>query len=507
MWIAVLCGRGSGKTTALLCRLILRMVGANRQRCLYIAPTRQMAERLVWRDLKWLLLDFLRLPGVDARSFNESKLELTLPNGSSILLAGADDKRDVAKLRGITWHEVVVDEVQLVNSALLEELEIDVIGPRLLGPFVLAGTPSPELAGKFYEITRLGSEESRPYAERDTWPADRPRKWSTHSWSAKDGAEAGILELVALYERHLITKAENQWSDDNPHWKREFLGIWSSADSMKVYSEFRRHDDEGKPWNIWEAPRAELGRVARLPADWNPRQWGVGVGIDQGFRDAFALEAFTFRFDGDRTLWHIAEIYMTRQYARTIATHLLGPGLDVAKPGGLIGELGWPLVIVGDFGVRSGGSPLLAELHEVYQLRTIVAADKSPRLKRDVIENMNGELHDGRIKVMSDSKLAQEMTELEWRMDAHGNLVERESQANHASDAGSYVRHAIAPFLPFVGAAARETIAAAQALAPIAALPQPLAPKPARDWRELGDEDDYARRELSRKSRIDRDEW
>src|SRR5690349_14824400 len=52
--VAALCGRGAGKTTAGRARLVLRLLSTPKAKCLYIATTRDQAERLMWAPLKEL---------------------------------------------------------------------------------------------------------------------------------------------------------------------------------------------------------------------------------------------------------------------------------------------------------------------------------------------------------------------------------------------------------------------------------------------------------------------
>jgi len=437
--VSCVVGRGGGKTIAMLLRLIRRMVGRTDANCLFIAATRQSAERLVWRDLKRLIGESLHMSGA---SFSESDLVCELPNGARLMLFGCDDKADIQKLRGITYHEVGIDEVASIKKELLEELLLEVIGPRMVGAMCLIGTPGKRLEGMFYDATRPGSDQHRPWSERDQPEYAGWDKWSSHSWSIEDGVEAGIQAMVEINEVQLAEKARNGWSDSNPYWLRERKGQWAADASMNVYV-FRPHLDDGTEWNQW-TPTLLPNGFAKLPDAFN--DWGYGIGIDVGFKDAFALEIFAFSYsDPSRTLYHVYEIYRTRMYANAIAKLLLGDDLNHEKPGGIIGAIGWPDAMVGDF-AGSGGA-LLAELQMVYGI-TIKAADKPYRYKDNAIELGNSDLYDGRIKIMKGSKLAEEMSALQWVQDAQGKRKENPSQANHACDAWLYIRNELAAMLP-----------------------------------------------------------
>ena len=87
-------------------------------------------------------------------------------------------------------------------------------------------------------------------------------------------------------------------------------------------------------------------------------------------------------------------------------------------------------VMVGD---RGGlGKMVLAELSERYELH-IEAAEKAE--KRDYIELLNSDMMEGRIKILEDSELAQEMSFLVW--DSHGQKEDR-ACANHVCDSFLY---------------------------------------------------------------------
>ena len=446
--ISLLTGRGAGKTSGELMRMIRKMV-KRPSNCVYVAATKDSAERLAWNDLKRLISESLRLPSAE---FNETKKTLRLPNGSSLLLFGCDDKNDIQKLRGTTWHEVAIDEVASIKKELLFELLHEVLGPRMVGTIVVLGTPGKQLAGMFYDATRPGGDQHRPYALRDLPEYENWIKWSSHEWNITDGVAYGIPAMVELYAEQLLTKEREGYSDDNPFWLREYLGRWASDGSANVYI-YAPHrtleDGTIVEWNQW-TPKLDAKGFAILPA--GVKDWGYGIGIDVGFKDAFALEVFAWSYsDPSRTLYHVYEVYRTRLYAQAIAKLLIGEDLNHDRYGGIVGAIGWPDAMVGDF-AGSGGA-LLVELATVYGI-TVKAADKPYKYKENAIELMNSDMHEGRIKLMKGSKVAEEMMQLQWIVDAVGKRQENKAQANHGCDASLYIRNEVAALLPAAGAAA-----------------------------------------------------
>jgi hypothetical protein len=441
-YISLLTGRGAGKTTAQLMRFIRRMVRQPDANCLFIAATRQSAERLIWRDLK-RLVDKLRI----RVSYSEANLTCEFRNGARLMLFGCDDKKDIQKLRGITYHEVGVDEVASINAELLRELIEEVIGPRMVGTLSLIGTPGKVLEGKFYEVTRPNGTEHRPYKDRELPEFADWIGWSSHAWTVRDGADHGIEAMKGFLVAALLLKQQNGWSDTNPVWLREYEGQWIADGSVLVYA-FRPHDESGAMFNLWDPPRDQHG-FAVLPE--GVTDWVYGVGIDIGWKDATAIEVFAFSpTHPSRTLYHVYEVYGPKMYARALAEILIGTALDHNNYGGIFGAIGgWPIAMVGDF-ARSGGA-LLEELSKVYGI-SVKAADKPYAFKANSIELTNSMLFEGQIKLLKGSNIAKEMTVLQWVVDQFGKRTENQNQNNHGSDALVYLRDAVSPLLPSVTA-------------------------------------------------------
>ena len=133
-----LVGRGGGKTTGGRARLVKKLLTVPRCRCLYIATTRDHAKRLMWDPLKELFSELGFVTGVDV-VYNETELRLRLPKtGAELRLHGADKEHDVEKLRGITYHEIGIDEGASYSGELLKRLIERIVGaPNGQGQFDL----------------------------------------------------------------------------------------------------------------------------------------------------------------------------------------------------------------------------------------------------------------------------------------------------------------------------------------------------------------------------------
>lgn len=453
--VSFLVGRGGGKTTALRARALIKMARIPRARIIYAATSRPEAERLNWESLKQLID---QLGARDDFAFNEGKLRCTCKRtGSTYELVGIDDKKEVNKYRGQPFNEVQVDETASHNPMLLEMFLDRAVGPRLgerKGCIVLAGTPGHMLSGRFYDATRKDSERHRPYAQRDDADFAKWIGWSSHAWSMLDvlalpGAATLYPALILNWEEALVEKAEQQWSDNNPIWMREYLGLWASDHTTSMYA-YQARGEDGALFNRW-MPYGERkleglpmlkAAIAALPRD--RRDWLYGYGFDLGSRDPFALVIFAFSpSDSRRRFWHVFSFEKRRMHPRTIAELLIGPeaaakalrGEVYTELGGVFGLTGWPVASAVD---QAGlGDMILDELANVYGIKL------KPAQKRDkpgAIEVFNGDLVDRRMFVLADSTLEQQLITLQWKPDEYGLPKEDKAVANHSADAATYIR-------------------------------------------------------------------
>ena len=435
--VCSLVARGGGKTTGGRARLVRRMLRTPKSRCLYIATTRQQASELMWAPLK----DLVEKLDIECR-FNETQLKCTfLRNDAQLRLVGADDKREIDKLRGLPHHEVGIDESASYPTQLLEHLVFRILGPRLGdygGKLWLIGTPGHVLAGPFYDATRPGSEINRRWEDRELPEYADWQRWSYHQWTLQDGAPH-VPAMARLWEEALREKEANGWSDSHPVWRREYLGQWAADDTESVYK-YRPHLEDGSPWNQWE-PKRDARGFAELPAERS--DWRFAYGMDMGHSDPFALEVFAWSpTDTTKTLYHVYEFEKRGMYARTIAELLIGEELDHDSPGGIVGRTGWPDGMVAD--LAGLGDALVDELSNVYGVNVAAAEKKN---KHDAIELMNGDLIDGRIKILKGSRLEEQLQQLQWAVDEFGRLKEHKGQRNDCTDAAIYGRRLAAHLL------------------------------------------------------------
>lgn len=476
--VAILVGRGGGKTTVLRVRALIKMARIPGARIIYAATSRPEAERLNWEPLKELV-DKLGLR--DEFSFNEGKLRCTCRRtGATYQLIGIDDKKEVNKYRGQPFNEVQVDETASHNTVLLEMFLDRAIGPRLgerHGCIVLAGTPGHDLRGRFYEVTGPGSEKHRPFAERARPEFAEWIGWSSHAWSMLDvlalpGAAERYPALVLNWEAALVEKQRQMWSDQHPIWLREYLGLWARDHTTSMYA-YQARDADGKLLNAWlpygdqklEGLPMLKAAIAALPKDLDG--WQYGYGADLGSRDPFALTILAFSpTDPWRRFYHVFSFERRRMYPSVIAELLIGKaaaekalrGEVYTEYGGLFGLTGWPVAAVAD--LAGLGEMITDELAKNYGIVFKAAVKKD---KPGAIEVFNGDLVDGKMFIIARSPLEDQLATLQHVPDEYGNPKEDKAVANHSADSATYIRTELGGM--FQGAPAKDQAAAEAAIA------------------------------------------
>lgn len=459
-FITLLVGRGGGKTTTMRARAIIKLTSTRRGRLVFLATTKDQAEELIWQALK----DSVEYYGLtDEFTFNDTKLRCTcIRTGATLRLVGMDKRREVEKLRGQPFDEVYVDEAATHDAKLLANLLDRIVGPRLgerMGCIVMGGTPGHILSGPFYDATRPSSKLHRPYADRNKPEYKDWDNWSSHAWSLKAVADLPdaakkYVALVNLWLEALRVKSRNLWSDENPIWMREYLGLWAADDTDMVFK--YRPNKDGKPWNQWDpfgdhplegllALKASIGMLKERFSEL--KDWRFIVAGDAGTSDPWACNVFAFSpQDPLREFWHVMPFEKVALYARPFAELLLGPE-EVAAVlanratgtyGGVFGLTGWP-----DGCVLDADLTTISELTNVYGI-AFVKADREANSKMGAIELTNGDLVDGRIKIIKGSPLEQQLQQLQWAEDIHGRLKENKAQANHSTDTLVYGRKLVA---------------------------------------------------------------
>lgn len=428
-----------------------------RFRFVYCHATRDEAKRLIWRgDTRdgWRDLvddcgltiahtraDFEKRRDLDCL-VNESDLTIEFRNGSQLAIFCADRAADADKLRGGEKDGLCVDEAQKFPD-LLYFVE-QVAEPLLAKPhgqrpgfLWLIGTPSQNLAGLFFEVTR----------EADQGP--RKAGWEVFRFAVTDNPYFGATAQErwdATAGAELLRKG---WTLESapPQFVREWLGRWTTGDALYVYAVHAAKPAEFAPVRVDEDGKYDHDAALRdLPpfvldeqGVREPIRWYFTMGGDIGFRpDPFALvvEAWSPQ---------VEDVYEMMSWKRAGLMPEAMRALMVA----VYDQIRERLVSIRMDAGGAGASALIAEWEAVFKL-PIEPADKHG--KESWQELYNGELYAKRKHYRKDSALLAEQRELQWRTLPSGKRVEwadrttsaGEKPGNHLCDADLYATRDIA---------------------------------------------------------------
>lgn len=377
----LLCSRRAGKSYTAVAYLLKEALDNPGVTCVYIATTRIHAKRILEKELH----NFNYRYRLNA-DYNKTELVVTLPNGSQILLTGANDATDIERLRGGKYALVVVDECASYGPHF-ETLIEEIIEPALLdldGTLCLLGTPGPVAAGFFYAATTtgrtvLGGEVSvEDVAAGDDEAGGEAILWKNFSWT--------VLENEALCRtrdipKWLLNKRKRKgWTEDHPIYRREWKGEWVRSVNDLVYHGFD--------------PQRNL--YSTLP-DIGKAQWRYVLGIDLGYNDAFTITALAFS-PATQNVYVVESLGKKQLIPATMAVYI-ADFIDRYEP----------VSVVADAGAL--GKAIVEEFNQRYQLN-IKAAEKSS--KAAFIDLLNGDLISGRLLLTAESPAIAEMQQLQW---------------------------------------------------------------------------------------------
>ncbi len=384
-FICALCTRRAGKSTGLGFRLYRAGLRHPNSLSIYIALTRDSAKSIMWPVLHEINRRF-QLGAV----LSESDLTATLPNGSMIRLVGADMKNFIERLRGPKYAEAQIDEAGSFRSHI-STLVDDILTPALgdyRGSLVITGTPGPIPSGLFYEAStgKIG--------------------YSVHEWGLYDNPYFPNPE-------EFVTKIMEKkgWTNNNPTFKREYMGKWVIDLDALVY--------KFKP---------ERNLYDSLPEG---HQWRRILAVDYGWNDQTAFSVVTY-----------SETHFNVFVEHAEGHSELIPS-NIAKRLGELRDIYKPIKIIADTGGL--GKTITEEFIQRYHI-AIEPAEK--REKLTFISMLNGDFVDGRLYVhRSLTDLQNQYLNLQKAENPTATLYEMPGQPNDLCDATLYAYRKAKHFL------------------------------------------------------------
>lgn len=446
LYLGLLCPRRAGKTFAMTSKVLHFAETHPGCRILIISLTLKSTIENYWSGSPGGLFaqNFLYDLGI---KWNHASHTWTHENGSRGLLAGAETKADIERLRGAAAEAdiCVLDECKSFSPDHLNDLIENVVEPGLMtrnGVLIMGGTPGSIPTGPFYEATcalaRVGEgEDERPtcvpwdqkadagLSYSKLTPDEIQELYSLHRWTVADNIAA-----PGQWKRALATKRRRGWDDDHPSWRREYLGEWVADDSDLVYSYAKCK--LVSPTSVTWKPDYDGGRSKTgLPSGSGP--WHLVLGLDLGFVDDSAMVLLGY----SETTQELRQVHEFK-----------APGLDAeqfaSEVMNIVEGFGEPIeMIVAD--TAGGGSKMIIEMLNNRLGLAIQPAQK--REKQDYIELCNADFNAGRIKLLQGSELETELCGLQWDLSHDskvilsktGRLREDPSCPNHLADAFLYI--------------------------------------------------------------------
>jgi hypothetical protein len=437
--ISAICPRRAGKSWTAMSYCFdecLRKPGAH---AVIVTLTLKSARNIYWNEIKMFAKRF----GISIETYkNELLIEFT--NGSQIFMIGAESRAQIEKLRGGKYDLCVIDEAKSYPPDILRELIYEVVEPALLdrdGTMLMIGTPGNILSGPFFEATYPGhrkeamkDENGKDIEQKPTsctfskpekhWieHPDDEAEWSRHTWTLKDNTTT-----PHAWARACKSRDKKGWTEDNPAWRREYLGEWVASEAAYVYSYASLAHTE--PERVSWVPDFVEGNQFGLPSH---NDWHYVMGIDLGFEDDFAICIGAYNP-------HDGVLYQCYEFKE--------PGLDVDECALEIAKAfelcdGKVDKVVADTGGL--GKQIIETMRKRYGF-AIEPAEK--REKLDYVNLLNSDYHAGRVKIIAGGELAFEKKALQWdlgesskkQLARTGRLKEHHACPNHLCDAWLYL--------------------------------------------------------------------
>ena len=263
----VVAGRRFGKTFLSIAELIDVAVPKAGSHCWYVAPTYKAAKEIAWDML------IARIPPEWIRKSNETALTLTLINGSTIALKGAE-KPD--NLRGRSLDFVVMDEF----ADMRPEAWYEVIRPSLSdrqGSALFIGTPKGR--NHFYDLWTQG--------------ADGNPDWYSFQYTTIDGGQVAPEEIEAA-KRDLDERTFNQ------EYNAQFVNY-----SGIIYYNFSREESVNRS--------ADDGSMLHIGMDFNLDPMSAVVAIRDGSTLKIIDEIVMYGSNTDEIVDEIKTRFPSRQ--------------------------------------------------------------------------------------------------------------------------------------------------------------------------------------------------
>lgn len=225
-FICLIAGRRFGKTYLLAYLILKNLLKKSNAEILYLAPTYQMAKRVMWRYLIRIIPEMLIKEKV------LSDMQITLCNGSIVYLGGS---QNYDSYRGLGLDYALIDEGADVESAVWSEVVRPALSDKQ-GSAIVAGTPE----GKhnwLYELTL-------------------DKTFKTYQYTTMDGGWVDEEEIEQAKEQLDERTFRQEYLASFESWLSTVYYAYSEANNCNI--EFNPELDTYLCWdfNVGECPMA-----------------------------------------------------------------------------------------------------------------------------------------------------------------------------------------------------------------------------------------------------------
>lgn len=385
----ICCSRRSGKTKAIVAKILDTMLRRDGALCLYIAFTALQGYEIAWDMFRCTLHE----KGVEFKENNTHKRIILKDNASMVQFGGVDKRRELFKYLGKKYDMVVIDECQVLSHSLFKDFLVSILGPAGWdvgnAPMILAGTPNASCTGPF----------------KDAWDgAGQFRSFKRFHWTVHDNPF--LPELAGKATKRILA----EWAYDHgireydPKYRREAGGEWVRDDLSMVF-------DFNEARNVYE----------RLPDLPKGLSWQYVIGVDTGYTDADAMVVLAFCPEITPNVYLVDEYVEKKSGWEKLKKELKR-----------FFEMYEPISIVMDS--SAGGGKFAEDLVSRSGL-PVEAADKIS--KQAFIGLFNGDLRTGKYQVFQGAKVIEDFMRLEWEWKGQ---IRKFSDRHHGdlSDANLY---------------------------------------------------------------------
>lgn len=187
----------------------------------YAAGTSDMVEEIIEPHMAAILDD---CPAHLAPEFNATKYRWTFPNGSTLRVAGCDDRKKANRLRGRACDLAIIDEAGFIDD--LKYVIDDVLMPQFIttdGRMVVSSTP-PETPAHPFVALCAQAELRGDYTKRTIHDASHITE-----------------ERREEFRREANGEGWEPGQEDSTTWRREYLCEFVVDTSKAVFPEFGDH--------------------------------------------------------------------------------------------------------------------------------------------------------------------------------------------------------------------------------------------------------------------------